>query len=182
LVPNQFFLVSAHRQENVDSPARLTDLLDTLKAVHERWGLPIMVSTHPRTRRRLEALPGYANIDGIHFHEPFGFLDYCKLQQNARCVLSDSGTISEESAILDFPAVTIRDSMERPEALDAGTLVMAGLKSDEVLAAIEEVTDAEYSTSRDAPADYLVSDTSRRVIRFILSTVGRHHEWAGIRR
>ena len=181
LVPGEFFLVSAHRQENVDSPARLRDLLDSLQAVHEKWGHPVLVSTHPRTRKQLEALPGFVETPGIRFHEPFGFLDYCKLQMNATCVLSDSGTISEESTILDFPAITIRDSMERPEALDSGAIIMTGLTSDEVVRGVAESL-AHYSEPRTLPAGYEVTDTSRRVVRFILSTVGRHHAWAGIRR
>ncbi len=177
----KYFLVSAHRQENVDSPSRLSDLLDSLRAVSEKWGYPVLVSTHPRTRRQLEALDGFGEVDGVLFHEPFGFLDYCKLQINAMCVLSDSGTISEESTILDFPAITIRDSMERPEALDAGAIVMTGLRRDEVVQGIEEVTSI-YATQRQIPAGYEINDTSRRVVRFILSTVKRHHAWAGIRR
>ncbi|MFE6963793.1 non-hydrolyzing UDP-N-acetylglucosamine 2-epimerase [Agromyces sp. NPDC057679] len=179
--PNGYFLVSAHRQENVDSPERLGALLDSLRAVHERWGLPILVSTHPRTRVRLKALQA-EEIPGVRFHEPFGFLDYCKLQINARCVLSDSGTISEESAMLGFDAITIRDSMERPEALEAGIVVMTGLRAPEIVAGIEEATSRRYGTARVAPADYQIADTSRRVVSFILSTVGRHHEWAGVRR
>lgn len=177
----EFFVVSAHRQENVDSPARLADLVDSLRAVHEKWGFPVLVSTHPRTRKQLEALPGFAEIEGVRFHEPFGFLDYCKLQLNATCVLSDSGTISEESTILDFPAITIRDSIERPEALDSGAIIMTGLRKDEILAGIEESL-AVYAVPRTLPAGYEIADTSRRVVRFILSTVSRHHSWAGIRR
>jgi UDP-N-acetylglucosamine 2-epimerase len=180
LTPQGFFLVSAHRQENVDSPARLSDLLDTLRAVHEKWQLPVLVSTHPRTRRQLEALPGFEQTVGVIFHQPFGFLDYVKLQMSALCVISDSGTISEESAILGFPAVTIRDSMERPEALDAGTIIMTGLKSDGVIAGIEEMIG--HRGAATLPAGYDVDDVSTRVLRFILSTVDRHHMWAGIRR
>ena len=178
----EFFLVSAHRQENVDSPERLGALLETLKAVHEKWGYPVLVSTHPRTRKQLEQLPGFSEVEGVRFHPPFGFLDYCKLQSNATCVISDSGTISEESAILGFPAITIRDSMERPEALDAGTIIMTGLRKDEVVAGIEEALSTAYASERSLPQGYEVDDTSRRVVRFILSTVQRHHEWAGIRR
>lgn len=177
----EFFLVSAHRQENVDSPERLGNLLETLKAVHEKWGFPVLVSTHPRTRKQLEQLPGFSEVEGVRFHPPFGFLDYCKLQSTATCVISDSGTISEESAILGFPAITIRDSMERPEALDAGTIIMTGLRRDEVVSGIEEALSTAYATERSLPQGYEVDDTSRRVVRFILSTVQRHHEWAGIR-
>jgi UDP-N-acetylglucosamine 2-epimerase len=181
LEPDGYFLVSAHRQENVDSSERLNSLLDALRTVRERFQLPVLVSTHPRTRRRLEALPQGAELDGVQFHEPFGFLDYCALQQHARCVISDSGTISEEAAILGFPAITIRDSMERPEALDAGSIVMTGLRADEIVAGIEEAVRHDELGLR-LPADYAPTDTSRRVVRFMLSTLGRHHEWAGIRR
>lgn len=177
----EFFLVSAHRQENVDEPSRLVELLKTLQAVHDKWNLPVFVSTHPRTRARLAGLAEYENLTGVLFHEPFGFFDYNKLQLTAKCVISDSGTISEESAILGFPAITIRDSMERPEALDTGTMIMTGLTADEVLLGIEEATSVDYAFPPEIPEPYRVADTSRRVVRFILSTVGRHHEWAGIR-
>ena len=186
LEPQKYFLVSAHRQENVDSPERLKDLLETLKKVYETWGLPIMVSTHPRTRRQLESIPGYKETKGVVFHEPFGFVDYNKLQLNAKCVLSDSGTISEESIILGFPAVTIRDSMERPEALEFGGIVMTGLKAPNVIEGIRSVTEdgnsAKGTPSQSLPAGYEVTDCSTRVVRFMLSTISRHHEWAGIRK
>lgn len=180
VTPGEYFLVSAHRQENVDSQERLSTLLDSLKHLRDTFGLPILVSTHPRTRRRLEQLPDGGELDGVLFHEPFGFLDYCALQTEARCVISDSGTISEESAILGFPAITIRDSMERPEALDTGSVVMTGLGRNEIVAGIEEVT-SRRGPALHLPADYAPTDTSRRVVRFMLSTLGRHHEWAGIR-
>jgi UDP-N-acetylglucosamine 2-epimerase len=186
LEPQKYFLVSAHRQENVDSPERLKDLLETLGAVYANWGLPLMVSTHPRTRKQLEAIPDYKEIKGVTFHEPFGFLDYNKLQLNAKCVISDSGTISEESTILDFPAITIRDSIERPEALDFGGMVMTGLGADNVIAGISEALDSDgqidANTHSSYPQGYEVSDCSNRVVKFMLSTISRHHEWAGIRR
>lgn len=178
----RFFLVSAHRQENVDDPSRLSDLLRSLKAVHENWGLPVLVSTHPRTRKNLEHLPERAGaLDGVTFHEPFGFIDYCKLQTTALCVISDSGTVSEESAILGFPAVTIRDSMERPEALDYGILSMTGLRPEDVLLGVQDALHP-YEAKVSIPSEYSVDDTSRRVVRFMLSTMARHHDWAGIRR
>ena len=186
LEPQKYFLVSAHRQENVDSPERLKDLLDSLKAVHAEWQLPLMVSTHPRTRKQLEANPGYKDIVGVTFHEPFGFLDYNKLQLDAKCVISDSGTISEESTILGFPAITIRDSIERPEALDFGGIVMTGLRADNVLAGIKEALDPagqqKASSQSSYPQGYEVSDCASRVVNFMLSTISRHHDWAGIRR
>jgi UDP-N-acetylglucosamine 2-epimerase (non-hydrolysing) len=186
LEPQKYFLVSAHRQENVDPPERLKDLLETLKKVHEAWGLPIMVSTHPRTRKQLESISGYKETKGVVFHEPFGFVDYNNLQLNAKCVLSDSGTISEESIILGFPAVTIRDSMERPEALEFGGIVMTGLKAANVITGIRSVTEDRSSVKETSanllPAGYEVTDCSTRVVRFMLSTISRHHEWAGIRK
>ncbi|GAA2559062.1 UDP-N-acetylglucosamine 2-epimerase (non-hydrolyzing) [Winogradskya consettensis] len=179
LEPGGYFVVSAHREENVDDPARLARLLGCLHAVREKWGLPVLVSTHPRTRDRLErATTDPALLDGLTFHPPFGFFDYVHLQLRARCTLSDSGTISEESAILGFPAVSLRESIERPEALDTGVTIMTGLDPAGLLEAIDLAT-----THRTAcPADYEIPDTSARVVRFILSTVRRHHDWAGIRR
>ena len=186
LEPQNYFLVSAHRQENVDSPERLNHLLDSLKALHDEWKLAVIVSTHPRTRKHLEAIPGYKDIKGVTFHEPFGFLDYNKLQLNAKCVMSDSGTISEESAILGFPAITIRDSIERPEALDFGGIVMTGLKSENILSGINEALDStgkeNINDQSSYPQGYEVNDCANRVVKFMLSTISRHHDWAGIRR
>ena len=179
LSPQGYFLVSSHREENVDSPARLRMLLDCLHRVHERWGLPVIVSTHPRTRKRLEALQVEREGD-IRWMEPFGFHDYNHLQMHAACVLSDSGTISEESSILGFPAITLRDSIERPEALDAGSIIMTGLDADDVEIAVDMAMQAGAPTS--VPAGYEIEDTSNRVVRFIVSTASRHHAWAGIRR
>jgi len=183
LEPGGYFLVSAHREENVDSPQRLSQLLACLDAVSSTWSLPILVSTHPRTRKRLELLGReLTDKEGIVFAEPFGFLDYIALQSSARCVLSDSGTISEESAILGFPAVTLRDSIERPEALDTGSILMTGLDPEATLEAVTVATRDHAAGARSCPEDYRVTDTSRRVVDFILSTYRRHHDWAGIRR
>jgi UDP-N-acetylglucosamine 2-epimerase len=181
LTKSGYFLVSAHRQENVDSLDRLLDLLETLKAIHDEWNLTVLVSTHPRTRKQLEALPAFSGAPGVEFHEPFGYLDYNKLQLNALAVISDSGTISEESAILGFPAITIRDSMERPEALEVGGIVMTGLKKDNVILGIHEVLKNVADSNSTLPEGYEVANFSDRVSRFIISTVSRHHEWAGIR-
>ncbi|MFG1652307.1 non-hydrolyzing UDP-N-acetylglucosamine 2-epimerase [Micromonospora sp. NPDC049275] len=178
----RYFLVSAHREENVDRPDRLQRLLDCLVAVRDRWGFPVLVSTHPRTRKRLEALaPDATALDGIAFHDPFGLLDYVHLQTKAYCTLSDSGTISEEAAILGFPAVTLRESIERPEALDAGGIIMTGLDPQGVVEAVEVTVAQVAAQGVPCPVDYQVPDTSRRVVDFILSTVRRHHDWAGIR-
>ncbi|MFV2113134.1 non-hydrolyzing UDP-N-acetylglucosamine 2-epimerase [Micromonospora sp. LOL_025] len=182
LAPGRYFVVSAHREENVDRPDRLQRLLDCLGAVRDRWGHPVLVSTHPRTRKRLEALaPDATALDGIAFHEPFGLFDYVHLQTRAFCTLSDSGTISEEAAILGFPAVTLRESIERPEALDAGGIIMTGLDPQGVVEAVEVTVAQVAAQGVPCPVDYRVPDTSRRVVDFILSTVRRHHDWAGIR-
>lgn len=182
LQPDGYFLVSAHREENVDEPDRLDRLLACLRSVREAWGLPVLVSTHPRTRKRLEQrAPDPASLEGVAFHEPFGLLDYAHLQMRARCTLSDSGTISEEAAILGFPAVTLRESIERPESLDSGSILMTGLDPDGLVEAITVAVAQAAGEGVPCPADYRVADTSRRVVNFILSTVRRHHEWAGVR-
>ncbi|WP_286959603.1 non-hydrolyzing UDP-N-acetylglucosamine 2-epimerase [Arsenicicoccus sp. UBA7492] len=176
-----YFLVSAHREENVDSPARLQQLLGCLTRVRETFDLPVFVSTHPRTRKRLEALPDWAAPEGITFSEPLGFHDYNKLQLGAACVLSDSGTIAEESTMLGFPAVTLRDSIERPEALDTAGIMMTGLDPDDVEAAVKDVMERPNTRGSRLPQDYEVRDTSDRAVRFIMSTARRHHSWAGLR-
>ncbi|HET9519152.1 MAG TPA: UDP-N-acetylglucosamine 2-epimerase (non-hydrolyzing) [Actinoplanes sp.] len=177
-----YFLVSAHREENVDNPQRLEQLLACLRAVRDQWGLPVLVSTHPRTRKRLEErADDPASLDGIAFHEPFGLIDYVHLQMKARCTLSDSGTIAEESAILGFPAVTLRDSIERPEALDVGSIIMTGLDPANVIEATTAAIEQGEAGFNGGPLDYQVTDTSRRTVNFILSTVRRHHQWAGLR-
>ena len=185
LTEGGYFLVSAHREENVDSPERLRALIDCLTAVYAAFGLPVFVSTHPRTRKRLEALPDWSEPEGITFSDPLGFHDYNKLQLSAACCLSDSGTIAEESTLLGFPAVTLRDSIERPEALDTGGIIMTGLQAEDVVAGVR----AAMATPRGrdgvshlTPEDYLIDNTSERTVNFILSTANRHHAWAGIRR
>lgn len=180
-----YLLVSAHREENVDSPERLRLLVDCLVRVNEAFGLPVFVSTHPRTRKRLDALPDWTAPEGLIFHDPLGFHDYNHLQLHAACVLSDSGTIAEESTILGFPAVTLRDSIERPEALDTAGIMMTGLNADDVEAAVRDVMETPNvpadAGSRTLPADYAIDNTSERAVRFIMSTARRHKQWAGLR-
>lgn len=178
LKEQEFILVSAHRQENVDSPERLNQLLSCLKALKEEWDLPVLVSTHPRTRQQLERRGKYA-MNGVTFHEPFGFFDYCKLQLGAFCVVSDSGTISEEASILRFPAVTLRSSIERPEALDAGAIITTDLRTDDLVLGIRAAK-ASYARA-SSPEDYIPENTSVRVRNFILSTANEHKVWAGLR-
>ncbi|QFQ30678.2 UDP-N-acetylglucosamine 2-epimerase (non-hydrolyzing) [Janibacter melonis] len=185
LTEGGYFLVSAHREENVDSPDRLRMLLDCLTAVHSTFDLPVFVSTHPRTRKHLEALPDWSEPEGVIFSDPLGFHDYNKLQLSAACCLSDSGTIAEESSILGFPAITLRDSIERPEALDTGGIMMTGLHTDDVVAAVRLAMGSGYrreGISHLTPDDYLIDNTSERTVKFILSTAHRHHDWEGIRR
>jgi UDP-N-acetylglucosamine 2-epimerase (non-hydrolysing) len=178
-----YALVSMHREENVDSPRHLNALLDALVAVHERFDFPVLVSTHPRTRKRLEALGRPFEHAGISFAKPFGFLDYNRLQMDAFCVLSDSGTITEESALLGFPAVTIRRSMERPEGLDTGSIVLTGLDADIIVQAVQAVTDAwREERIPPVPADYRIDNVSQRVVNLILGTARLSNDWAGVRR
>jgi len=167
----EYFVVSAHREENVDNEINFANLLQSLSAIAERYDKPVIVSTHPRTMVRLEE-KGMAGLDTrIQFLKPLGFPDYVKLQMNAACVISDSGTITEESSILGFPAVTIRQAHERPEGMDEGTLIMCGLEAESVLNSIEVVTSqcAESSKYFRTVGDYDVDNVSHKVLRIILS-------------
>ncbi len=167
----EYFVVSAHREENVDSETNFAELLQSLSAIAVQFDKPVIVSTHPRTRNRLEAI-GAAGLDSrIQFLKPLGFPDYIKLQMNAACVISDSGTITEESSILGFPAVTIRQAHERPEGMDEGTLIMCGLEAKTVLKSIEVVTTqfAESSERFKTVGDYDTENVSHKVLRIILS-------------
>ena len=167
----QFFVVSAHREENIDSEQNFADFLDSLNAIARHYKLPVIVSSHPRTRKRLETLENQSLHPLIRFLKPLGFLDYVKLQKHAFCVVSDSGTITEESSILSFPAITIRQAHERPEGMDAGTLIMCGLAAADVLAAIE-VTTAHYAKGGlpfQIIPDYDTDNVSSKVLKIILS-------------
>jgi len=176
LTARGYFLVSLHREENVDYPDRLALACEALQAVRETYGLPILASTHPRTRQRLEALPDSLK-EGLVFHKPFGFNDYVKLQMEAKAVLSDSGTISEESSILNFSAITLRDFIERPEALDTGSIITAGLEPSSVLEALDLVIRLPRPRP---PVDYQITDTSTRVVSFIVGTVHSHQRRLGL--
>ncbi|MDO8788909.1 MAG: UDP-N-acetylglucosamine 2-epimerase (non-hydrolyzing) [Sulfuritalea sp.] len=173
LEPRKFFLVSAHREENVDSPDVLHDLLDTLNALVDQYGFPVIVTTHPRTRKQLETQDRAGLSDKIVFSKPFGFFDYVNLQLQAFCVVSDSGTITEEASLLNLPAITIRNAHERPEGMDVGTVVMSGLKRTRVLDAVRVVTD-QFDPSRRAVLpvpDYENPHASRQILRIVLSYV-----------
>jgi len=171
-----YFLVSLHREENVDYPARLEQALESLQAIRAEYGLPVLISTHPRTRQRLEHSSDSLKT-GLIFHKPFGFHDYIKLQVEARAVLSDSGTISEESSILSFPAVTLRDFIERPEALDIGSMITCGLAPDSVLLSLALALD---QPTAEPPVDYRIRNTAQRVVTFIAGTAHTHVRRLGL--
>jgi len=172
----RYFVVSAHREENVDSEDRLRSMVDSLSALAQSYGWPVIVSTHPRTRKRLHDLGGLPNDDLVHFMEPFGFLDYIRLQMSAACVLSDSGTITEEASLLDLRAVTLREAHERPEGMDAGTLIMSRLEPSAVLDAVAcamEPFSADTAAGRFAGKvpDYEAPAVSAKVVKIVLSYI-----------
>jgi len=176
-----YFVVSVHREENVDNPVNLENILTVLNRLAERYDVPVIVSTHPRTRKRLEGLQSVKVDPRIRFLKPFGFFDYVHLEMHALCTISDSGTISEESAVLSFPAVTIREAMERPEALDAGGIVLTGLDVETVLDAVGLVmVEGEERLESGIPAEYRIPDTSWRVLKLILGTAKLSNRWSGI--
>lgn len=182
LTKGQYLLASVHREENVDQKNRLENVLASLNAVAEDQNLPFLVSTHPRTRKRIEQF-GVNTGSNIRLHEPLGFHDYNKLQIAAKCVVSDSGTIAEESSILGFPAVTLRDAIERPEAIDTGAIITTGLIPRDVVDSVRiTVSQFESDGPVTAPSDYLIPDSSRRVVNFIRSHAATHFLRKGIRK
>lgn len=166
LAAGKYIVVSSHREENIDIQKNYESLIRALNRVAEKHAMPVIFSTHPRTRKRLEGskVSLHGNIRNI---DPLGFFDYVKLQQESYIVLSDSGTISEESAMLGFDAVSIRTSTERPEAIDAGTIVLGGISENEVLTAINTVKSLRRTAEVTLPAEYLIENTSERVVRII---------------
>ena len=181
LEKQKYFIVSVHREENVDNPESLKKVVHCLNELHDKYGYPVVVSTHPRTKNRLEQLNLDAGERDIRFLKPFGFFDYNKLQKESFCAISDSGTISEESAMLDFPAVTIRQSIERPEALDAGSIVLSGLDSDILISAVDLVIkEDDLFPLREVPAEYTVENTSLRVVKLILGTAKLTNRWRNL--
>ena len=187
LQARRYFVVSLHREENVDSKPRLIALMEALEELARRYDFPIILSTHPRTRKRLEALEGMSFDARIKFNKPFGFHDYNHLQMNAFCAISDSGTIAEESSILGFPAITPRDAIERPEAVDAGCIIMTGLDRDVIVNGVETATKlfeerAANNVAQPVPADYCITNTSERVVSLIVGTAKLSNSWDGIRK
>lgn len=182
LEEKQYFLASIHREENVDRSESLANLIEALERIAEEFDLPVVVSTHPRTRKRLEALGKKDISTKIKFMKPFGFLDYVKLQMRARCVISDSGTICEESSMLNFPAITVRNAIERPEAMDTGSIVVTGVDPDVILEAVKLQT-SEDVLQREVyvPDDYKIENTSQRVVKLILGMAKLSNLWSGIR-
>ncbi len=181
LKPHEYFIVSVHREENVDDRDNLQRVVNVLESLNRTFGFPVVVSTHPRTRKRLEASGLDTSEADIRFMKPFGFHDYNKLQVDCFCAISDSGTISEESGILGFPAVTIRNAIERPEALDAGSIVVTGLDPDTVCNAVAFVVkERERFPVQEIPAEYQVANTSQRVVKLILGTAHLINKWRGV--
>jgi len=168
-----YFLVSAHREENVDDPEMLSSLVEALQALHSAYGWPVIVSTHPRTAQRLEALGVVDGQGRVRFLRAFGFFDYVRLQQGAACVLSDSGTITEEAALLGLPAVTIRSTHERPEGMDSGVLIMCGISAERVLDSVRVVIAQQDGRKRlgRLVADPQAAPVSVRVVRIVLSYI-----------
>lgn len=174
LAGGDYFLLSAHREENIACEENFTDLLKSSNMIVKKFNKKMIVSTHPRTRKKLEEV-GQRNLDRrIIFLKPLSFFDYVNLEMNAACVISDSGTITEESSLLNFPAITIRQAHERPEGMDEGTLIMCGLKSQDVICALETVV-SQYSKTKRCfriVQDYDVDNVSKKIVRIILSYIG----------
>lgn len=169
LEKGKYFVVSSHREEVVDNLENLKSLIESLNYLIQKYDYPVIFSTHPRTKKQLEKIGDVCASEKIFFSKPFGFFDYISLQKNAACTLSDSGTITEESSILGFPAVTIRNAHERPEGNDEGTLIMCGYKKDRLIKAVEIVIDQQKNNNIKIIKDYDVDNVSKKVVRIILS-------------
>ncbi|MCB6182786.1 UDP-N-acetylglucosamine 2-epimerase (non-hydrolyzing) [Leeia sp. TBRC 13508] len=172
LVKNSYFIVSIHREENVDSESNLLLLLNTLNKLANQYDVPVIVSTHPRTQKRLDNLKNYELDKRVRFLKPFGFSDYVCLQKNALCVLSDSGTITEESSLLNFRAITVRNVHERPEGMDAGILIMSGLDPENVLRAVDVTINMDLIRNNPSNVeDYINPAASHQILKIVLSYI-----------
>ena len=179
---NQYFVVSAHREENVDNPVHLKQILDVLNELAGQYDAPVIVSTHPRTKNRLSTLEGSRIDERVQFLKPFGFTDYVHLEMNAICTISDSGTISEESAILSFPAISIRQSMERPEAQDSGTIILSGFDKTVIMESMKILQDQfRKGPYEHIPFEYKIKDTSWRVLKLIMGNARLSNVWWGLK-
>ncbi len=186
LTARKYIIASLHREENVDSSVRLTQLVGALNLLAELHDMPVIVSTHPRTRKRLDSLVGQTLDSRVQWMKPFGFHDYNHLQMKAFCAISDSGTIAEESSILGFPAITPRDAIERPEGLDVACIIATGVEQDTIVSGVSAVTRmfserTEAGIAHPIPADYCVNNTSERVVSLILGSARLSNTWDGIR-
>ena len=182
LKAKHYFTVSVHREENVDNPENLKKVLAALNHIASEYKMPVIISTHPRTKKRLLALKEINNNKNLVFHKPFGFLDYISLQKNAFCTISDSGTISEESAILSFPAVSLRQSMERPEAQDSGSIILTGFDTKIIVDSVKiSVENFKEAAKFEKPADYCINNTSWRVLKLIIGNAKLSNIWNNIK-
>jgi UDP-N-acetylglucosamine 2-epimerase (non-hydrolysing) len=185
LKAKNYFIVSVHREENVDNPDNLQKIISILNNLAEKYKKPVIVSTHPRTRKRLEPInqPPVSSHPLLHFMKPFGFLDYVNLQMNALCCISDSGTISEESSMLNFPAISLRQSMERPEAQDAGTIILTGFDPQVVMNGIALCIyeSKERKGNKQIAYDYTIENTSWRVLKLIMGNTKLSNIWNGVK-
>jgi UDP-N-acetylglucosamine 2-epimerase len=182
LKPNGYLLASVHREENVDRADNLRLLLTAFTQAADEFKVPVIVSTHPRTRKRLALLNAEVDETKIRFLKPFGFHDYIKLQLDALCTISDSGTIAEESGILGFPAVTVRNAIERPEAIDTGTILVTGLQPQAILEGIKvQIAPKSGVAQPRLPMEYEINDTSLRVLKLIVGHARLSNSWDGIR-
>jgi len=179
----RYIVASVHREENVDVPAHFASVINALNHVAESAKMAVVVSTHPRTKKRLGNRKDVHIHEKLRFSDPFGFSDYVKLQMESYCCISDSGTISEESAILGFPAVTIRNAMERPEAMDAGNVIISGLDASSVWRCVQlAVSQQAENNSIQIPQEYTVTDTSNRVVKLIVGLSPLVHDWQHIKK
>lgn len=172
--PGAYFVASIHREENVDSPDNLRRLMLGLSNAAQSFNFPVIVSTHPRTQKRMAKISKTIDSPNVRYQSPMGFFDYIKLQRHAYCVLSDSGTITEEAALLRFPAVTLRKAHERPEGMDVGTLIMSGLNPEDIINSIRVVTAHHFVDNHlfEVPPDYNVPNVSKKILRVVMSYIG----------